>query len=138
MSESVKKSIKGFCLISLAFCLVQIIISCIFFNKQMLLGLILGAVYGNLYNCLMFLYMGFLVTKASSMEETKAKIYIRTRYTLRMIILILAILLAVYISFINVYAVIIPVIYNRIILFITGLLFNKKGGEESECRSQRS
>ena len=133
MSESIKKSIKGYFLISFMLCLVQIIISCVFFNKEILLGLILGAVYGNLYNCLMFLHMGFLVTKASSMEKAEAKVFMQTRYTFRMLILALAIVGAVYISFINVYAVIIPMIYNRIVLYITGLLLNKKGGEKNEC-----
>mgnify|MGYP003292017083 CR=1 FL=1 len=135
MSESVKKSIKVYALISCAFCLVQIIISCIFFNKGNLLSLILGAVYGNLYNSLMFFHMGKLVTKASSMEEKEAKIYMQTRYTFRMIILALAVVLAVYISFVNVYAVIIPMIYSRLVLFITGLIYNKKGGEKNECNS---
>lgn len=135
MSESIKKSIKGYFLISFMLCLVQIIISCVFFNKEILLGLILGAVFGNLYNSLMFLHMGFLVTKASSMEQKEAKIYMQSRYTFRMLILAVSVIAAANICFINVYAVIIPMIYSRLVLFITGLIYNKKGGEKNECNS---
>lgn len=106
----------------------EIIILVFFYKSEQLISMLLGTVYGSVYVILSFAHMGYCVEKCVQKEENQAKLYMQTRYTLRMLVLLAVMILAVYNPFINIYTAVIPLAFTRIVVMFLNVL-KKRGGE---------
>lgn len=121
MSKTTIKDISRFALGVLVLGIIQEIIILVFFGKSSnLLPMLLGTVYGCTYVILSFAHLGYCVEKCMGKGENAAKLYMQTRYTLRMLVLLAVMIAAVYIPFVNVYTAIIPLAFTRIVVLFMG------------------
>jgi len=91
-------------------------------DYTILLGNLLGfiTVVGN------FLLLGLTVQKAVEKEEKEARQLIKTSQSLRLLMLFVVAVIAYFIPFVNIIAVIIPYLFPRIAIALRPVL-NKKG-----------
>ena len=92
--------------------------------------LLLGTLYGTAYIILSFIHMGFCVEKCIEKDENQAKLYMQTRYTARMLVMIGVLIAAVYIPFINIYTAVIPLLFTRIVVTFMGRKSKKAGAKK--------
>jgi len=91
-------------------------------DYTILLGNLLGfiTVVGN------FLLLGLTVQKAVEKEEKEARQLIKTSQSLRLLMLFVVAVIAYFIPFVNIIAVIIPYLFPRVAIALRPVL-NKKG-----------
>ncbi len=97
---------------------------------------ILGNLLGAGAAVLNFFLMGLGVQKAVTMEPKDAKQLIKTSSTLRMLMLILIAAAGVYAPVFNMWAVIIPLFFPRIAIFIRPFIDKNLGKDEAENGSK--
>ena len=105
--------------------------------KDMLTSLLLSTVYGSVYVILSFAHMGYCVEKCLAGDESNAKKYMQSVYSLRLLILAAVIVVGVKLLDLNIICMAIPLLYTRVsIMFINSVFHKKKAvafsGEKKE------
>ena len=130
VSKGIMKDILKFAIGVLILGAIQEIVILFFLRGvAQLTPMLLGTIYGCVYVILSFIHMGYCVEKCVDKDENQAKLYMQTRYTLRMLVLIGVLIAAVYIPFVNVYTAAIPLLFTRIVVMLMSIQNRKKGGE---------
>lgn len=127
-SNSVYKDTAKFSIVVFLLGTIEFIILSIFFSLRT--DIFIGTLYGSVFVCLNFLYLAYSVKKSVTKEENKAKAYMSATYTVRMLLTAGMVVVAAKISSINIWAAIIPLVFQPIAVHITARL-HKKGSENS-------
>lgn len=107
--------------------IIEIMIFAIF--KGFKADIIIGGIYGFLFTSLSFFYLAFCVNKAVDKTEAGAKAFMGMTYTTRMILTAIMVIIAAKVKIINIWAAIIPLLFQRIAVYVVEFL--KKRGEKN-------
>lgn len=97
------------------------------------LEVIWGALLGNIFVSLSFLWLGFTVERAVQKDPKNARARVSATYTLRLLAAAAMVFVAIKLPVFNYVAAIIPLFYQRIVIMAVGFLMNrnKKGEKEA-------
>lgn len=128
-SNSVYKDATKFSAIVFLLGIIEFLVFFIFLSFR--LDILIGTFYGCTFVSLNFFYLAYSVKKSISMSENKAKAYMSATYTARMIIIAVMVVVAARFDSINIWAAVIPLVFQRIAIHITSRLSAHKGSENS-------
>ena len=94
--------------------------------KDMLTSLLLSTVYGSVYVIFSFAHMGYCVEKCLAGDESNAKKYMQSVYSLRLLILAAVIVVGVKLLGLNIICMAIPLLYTRVSIMFINSVFHKK------------
>ena len=89
--------------------------------------ILIGVLYGTTFAALNFFYLAYCVDKSVTKGENGAKAYMSATYSVRIFLTGLMIFIAAAVNIINIWAAIIPLVFQRIAIFIISLF--KRGDE---------
>jgi uncharacterized membrane protein len=99
------------------------------------LSVVLGALLGNAFVSLSFLWLGFSVEKNVAKDPKNAQARVSATYTLRLLAAAAMIFISIKLPCFNCAAAIIPLFYQRFVIMAVGFISNKKkaskGGENA-------
>lgn len=126
-NDSVYRNVLKFCAIILIGGIIEfgIFTLCMNFRPDILFGVLLGCGFV----CLNFFFLAFCVNKAAKKSESGAKAYMSSTYTIRMLLTCAMLVVAAKVDGIYFWAALIPVLFQRIAVFI--LSFMSKRSENS-------
>ena len=104
--------------------LIEFICFCIFLSFR--LDVLIGVLYGCTFSSLLFFYLAYCVKQSVNKSENAAKAYMSGTYSIRVFLTAVMIFAAAKLSFINIWAAIIPLAFQRIAIFIISLI-QKRG-----------
>ena len=104
--------------------LIEFICFCI--GKQCRLDVFLGVLYGCSFTVLKFFYLAFCVKKSLTKGEKEAEKYMSATYSTRMLLTAAMVFFAAKIEIINIWAAIIPLVFQQLAVFILNFI-RKKG-----------
>ena len=90
------------------------------------LEVIWGALLGNTFVSLSFLWLGFSVERNVQKDPKNAKARVSTTYTLRLLAAAAMVFIAIKVNIFNAAAAIIPLFYQRFVIMAVGFRLNKK------------
>ena len=128
-SNSVYKDTAKFSIVVFLLGIIEFIVLSIFFSLRT--DIFIGTLYGCIFVCLNFLYLAYSVKKSVEKEENKAKAYMSATYTVRMLLTAGMVIVAAKIPSINIWAAIIPLIFQPIAVQITARLCSHNKGSEN-------
>ena len=76
--------------------------------------ILIGVLYGCTFTSLNFFYLAYCVKKAVDKEEKAAKAYMSSTYTVRMFLIGLMVFVAARVSYMHLWAAVIPLTFQRI------------------------
>lgn len=116
--------------------LTEVALTCIMLLVYLAIGrftraVLLGAVLGTAAMTVNFLVMAFSVLRAEkSSTPAKGELAVRGTYVLRMVIIFVVLVLALKTGYFDVIAVLLPLCFMRISIFVSQLITNKLKKEE--------
>lgn len=111
---------------------VMVIVFALF--RQFSASVIWGALLGNAFVSLSFLWLGFSVERNLAKDPKNAQQRVSATYTLRLLAAAAMIFISIKLPCFNCAAAIIPLFYQRFVIMAVGFLSDKKaakGGEEA-------
>lgn len=135
-SDEVKKEIIHFAAgTAVLGVIMEIIIFAFWHGSESLIPMLAGTVYGCVYVIFNFAYTGYSVSKSVDKSENKAKLHMQLSYMIRMGLLIAVVLSAVFLPKIfNVYTVVIPLLFTRIIIMFNTQVLNRKKKKDGDIK----
>lgn len=133
MSEDLKKEVAKFAVgVAMLGIIAEVVIAVIFYTHNDFWKFVLSTAVGCAYVIFNFAFTAVSLHKATSKGD-KAKMHMQISYYLRMLILVGVVLAAIYIPILNVYCVVIPLLFTRIVIIAEAFLFKNKDGKKDEC-----
>lgn len=111
--------------------LVEFIIFSVFLSPR--IDILIGVIYGCAFVSLNFFYLAYSVKKSVEKDEGKAKAYMASTYSARLILTAIMVIVAAKMQWINIWAAIIPLVFQRFAVHITSYISSQKnkGSENS-------
>lgn len=123
-SNSVYKDAIRFSALVFLLGLVEFITFCVFLSPRT--DILIGVIYGCAFVSLNFFYLAFSVKKSVEKDEKRAKAYMSSGYTLRMLLTALMVVIAAKVEWIHIWAAIIPLLFQRIAVHILSFIYAHK------------
>ena len=128
-SSSVYKYTAKFSIVVFLLGIIEFIVLSVFFSFRK--DMFIGTFYGCSFVCLNFLYLAYSVKKSITKEENRAKAYMSATYTVRMLLTAGMVVIAAKFSSINIWAAIIPLVFQRIAIHVTARMSSHNKGSEN-------
>ena len=95
-------------------------------------GVIWGALLGNVFVSLSFLWLGFSVERNVAKDPKNAKARVSATYTLRLLAAAAMVFIAIKVNIFNAVAAIIPLFYQRFVIMFVGFRLNRKAAGKGD------
>ena len=137
IDKNLLKEVKNMTIgvVALSLVMVGVFAVCGYFSYQV----VFGALFGDFVCILNFYLLANCVSKAVEKDEKSAKAYMSSTYTLRMLVIAVAIIVAIKNpQYFNYLATAIPLLFPRIVIMFFDFLKNKKKGDKVNERTENN
>lgn len=133
MTKNVKTDVLRVCAGNFILGAVMVLIFAII--GQFSLGVILGAVLGNSFVSLSFLWLAISVSKNVEKDPENARRRVSATYTYRLLAMAAIVVIAIKAPIFNWVATIIPLFYQRIVITVVGKMRAKEDNEKEVAKN---